>query len=89
MAPKVATCSGRAKVSEPRWCAMHEIVSFILADRGADGQLEAPLSFWGEPFMARTAGRNTPRYVFHVQPHSELLPQLVEMDRRYRLAGPG
>jgi hypothetical protein len=36
--------------------------------------------------MARKAGRDTPRCVFHVQPHSELLPQLVEMDRRYRLA---
>jgi len=86
VAPKIAACSGQAKVAAPRWCAMHESVSFILADHGSDGELQAQLSFWGEPFMARTAGRDTPRYVFHVQPHSELLPQLVEMDRRYRLA---
>jgi hypothetical protein len=86
VAPKLAACAGHGKVLDPRWCAMRESVSFILADRAADGQPEAQLSFWGEPFMARAAGRDTPRYVFHVQPHSELIPQLVEMERRYRMA---
>jgi len=86
VAPKLAACAGREKVLEPRWCAMNESVSFILADREADGQLEAQLSFWGEPFMARTTGRNVPRYIFHVQPHSELIPQLVELERRYRIS---
>jgi hypothetical protein len=84
--PKVAACSGGEKVLEPRWCAMNESVSFILADREADGQVEAQLSFWGEPFMARTPGRDVPRYIFQVQPHSELIPQLVELERRYRIA---
>jgi hypothetical protein len=32
VAPKVAACAGRDKVLEPRWCTMHESVSFILAD---------------------------------------------------------
>jgi hypothetical protein len=85
VAPKLAACDGRQKVIEPRWCAMKESVSFILADRDADGQLEAQLSFWGEPFMARTTGRDVPRYIFHVQPQSELIPQLVELERRYRI----
>jgi hypothetical protein len=84
--PKLASCTGRDKVLEPRWCAMNESVSFILADREADGQVEAQLSFWGEPFMARTTGRDVPRYIFRVQPHSELIPQLVELERRYRMA---
>ena len=67
VAPKLAACAGRDKVLEPRWCAMNESVSFILSDCETDGQLEAQLSFWGEPFMARTTGRDVPRYIFHVQ----------------------
>jgi hypothetical protein len=86
VAPKLAACAGSAKVLEPRWCSMKEAVSFILADRDTDGRAEAQLSFWGEPFMARTTGRDVPRYIFHVQAHSELIPQLVELERRYRMA---
>lgn len=85
VAPKLAACSGSGKVVEPRWCTLHESVSFILGDRGEDGQAEAQLSFWGEPFMARAVGRDVPRYIFHVQPHSELIPRLVELARSYRV----
>jgi hypothetical protein len=81
--PKVAQCAGTAKVREPRWSKLDESVSFILADNDAGGT-EAHLSFWGEPFMARTTGRDLPRYIFHVQPHSELIPRLVELERSYR-----
>ncbi len=84
--PKLAACRGREKVIEPRWCALHESVSFVLADREADGQAEAQLSFWGEPFMARATGRDVPRYIFHVRAHSELVPRLVELARTYRMA---
>ena len=84
--PKLAACRGREKVIEPRWCTLHESVSFVLADREADGQAEAQLSFWGEPFMARTTGRDVPRYIFHVHAHSELVPRLVELARTYRMA---
>jgi len=86
VAPKLAACRGREKVDEPRWCALHESVSFVLADREADGQAEAQLSFWGEPFMSRTTGRDVPRYIFHVQAHSGLVAQLVELARSYRMA---
>ena len=85
VAPKLAVCRGREKVAEPRWCPMKESVSFVLADREADGQAEAQLSFWGEPFMARTTGRDVPRYIFHVQAHSELIPRLIELERAYRV----
>ncbi len=81
--PKVYVCTGAAKVREPRWCDLKESVSFILADDAA-GRTEAHLSFWGEPFMARTTERDLPRYIFHVQHHSELIPRLVEMERNYR-----
>jgi hypothetical protein len=84
--PKLATCRGREKVTEPRWCTLHESVSFVLGDRNADGQTEAQLSFWGEPFMARAVGRDVPRYIFHVQAHSELVSRLVELARAYRMA---
>jgi hypothetical protein len=36
--------------------------------------------------MARTSGRNVPRYVFHVQEHSELITRIVELERKYRLS---
>jgi hypothetical protein len=84
--PKLAACRGREKVIEPLWCTLHESVSFVLADREADGQAEAQLSFWGEPFMARVTGRDVPRYIFHVHSHSELVPRLVELARTYRMA---
>jgi hypothetical protein len=85
--PKLAVCRGREKVTEPQWRTLHETVSFVLADRDADGQAEAQLSFWGEPFMARTTGREVPRYIFHVHAHSELVPRLVELARAtYRMA---
>jgi hypothetical protein len=84
--PKLAACRGREKVIDPRWCTLHESVSFVLADRDADGHAEAQLSFWGEPFMARTTGRDVPRYIFHVLAHSELVPRLVELARSYRMA---
>ena len=84
--PKLAACRGRDKVLEPQWCAMKETVSFVLAGRETDGRVEAQLSFWGEPFMARVTNRDVPRYIFHVQPHSELVTRLVELERTYRLA---
>lgn len=84
--PKLALCREAGKVLEPRWCAMKENLSFVLADFEAEGRVEAQLSFWGEPFMARTAGRDIPRYIFHVQAHSELVTRLVELERNYRAA---
>jgi hypothetical protein len=83
--PKLASCQGREKVLEPRWCTMKESVSFVLADRESDGHAEAQLSFWGEPFMARTTGRDVPRYIFHVYAHSDLVAGLVELERSYRM----
>lgn len=79
--PKIAACAGSSKVREPRWCALGENVSFILADSHHSGGAEALLSFWGEPFMAQSTEREVPRYIFHVQKHSELLPHLVELER--------
>lgn len=81
--PKVRACTGAAKVREPRWVKLDESVSFILADN-ASGRTEAHLSFWGEPFMARTTAHDLPRYIFHVQAHSELIPRLIELERNYR-----
>jgi len=79
--PKIAACPGRAKVREPRWCQLSKTTSFILADNQRSGGAEALLSFWGEPFMAQTTERDVPRFIFHVQKNSELLPHLVELER--------
>ncbi|MFN8559830.1 MAG: hypothetical protein U0531_21600 [Dehalococcoidia bacterium] len=83
--PKLAACAGREKVREPHWSELHETISFILSEQESHGATEAHLSFWGEPFMARTAGRHVPRYIFHVQRHSELIARLAEIQRLYRL----
>lgn len=82
--PKINTCSGREKIQEPRWCILEKNISFILADSHASEGTEALLSFWGEPFMAEASEPRSPRFIFHVQKHSELLSHLVELDRRYR-----
>lgn len=83
--PKIAACDGHGKVQEPHWCALSKNISFILADTPPDGATEALLSFWGEPFMAQSTEHNVPRYIFHIQAHSELLPHLVEMERNCRM----
>jgi hypothetical protein len=79
--PKIASSTAESKVKEPRWCSLHKNLSFILADTQAQGATEALLSFWGEPFMSQSTDRNVPRYIFHIQAHSELLTQLIELDR--------
>lgn len=82
--PKLDACGGLAKVPEPIWCNLRESVSFIWAETGPDGGAEVLLSFWGEPFMARSTERDVPRYLFHVQSHSELVTRLGELERTYR-----
>ncbi|MFN8638289.1 MAG: hypothetical protein U0360_02260 [Dehalococcoidia bacterium] len=82
--PKLAECAGAPKVVEPAWTSLRESVSCILAETDSGG-VEALVSFWGEPFMSRTPGRDVPRYVFHVLRHSELIGRLRELERGYRL----
>jgi len=53
----------------------------ILSDTQPNGVTEALVSFWGEPFMSQSTANNVPRYILHVQAHSELLKQLIELDR--------
>jgi hypothetical protein len=81
--PKVAACRGREKVREPRWTTIRENVSLIISDVNELNRTECLLSFWGEPFMARTVGRDVPRYIFHVQSHSELIGRLLDLVRSY------
>lgn len=85
--PKANACRGREKLRPPRWTAIEESVSLIIADAGSSGKTECLLSFWGEPFMAHTVERKVPRYIFHVQGHSELVARLVELARNYRFTG--
>ncbi|MFP4611573.1 MAG: hypothetical protein ACLFQT_11175 [Thiohalophilus sp.] len=79
--PRIGECAGQLKVKEPRWCHLSKTTSFILADSQSSGGTEALLSFWGEPFMAQSTGQDVPRFIFHVQKNSELLPHLVELQR--------
>jgi hypothetical protein len=81
---KIATCTGHSKVREPHWCTLSKDISFILADSQQSGGAEALLSFWGEHFMAQSTDQDVPRYIFHVQSNSELLPHLVELEQSCR-----
>ncbi len=83
--PKVQQCDGGSKVRAPLWGQVPETISFIVADTDAKGRAEVLLSFWGEPFMARTLERSVPRYIFRVQHHSELVGRLVELVRAHRM----
>lgn len=85
MLPKIRACDGSEKVLEPRWRTLPQTVSFILAETTHKGQTEALLSFWGEPFMARTIDKQVPRYVFWVHGHSDLVAQLVDLERQHRI----
>lgn len=82
--PKARACRGFEKLREPHWSRLEESVSFISSEREQSGRTEVLLSFWGEPFMAKTASREVPRYIFHVQGHSELVVRLLELAREYR-----
>jgi hypothetical protein len=83
--PKIRNCSGAAKVAEPRWTKLEEAISFVVTETEPTGAVEAHLSFWGEPFMARSRTRDVPRYIFRVYGNSELIPRLLDMERQYRL----
>ncbi len=86
LVPKVMRCRGKEKVKEPYWTTIEENVSLIISDIGSDNRTECLLSFWGEPFMARTTGRDVPRYIFHVQSQSELVGRFVDLVRSYRVS---
>lgn len=81
--PKVENCRSNETVREPIWRDLNEDVSFILGGTESE-RTNALLSFWGEPFMARTT-RDVPRYIIRVKEHSELIPQLQEIERQWRL----
>lgn len=83
--PKIKRCAGAGKVRTPIWRKLPETISFISADMDAKGRAEILLSFWGEPFMARTIERSVPRYIFRVQQHSELIGRLAELERQHRM----
>jgi hypothetical protein len=84
--PKILRCAGKDKVRETRWTTISGGVSAIISDIDRDGWTECLLSFWGEPFMARTPSHEVPRYIFHVQSHSELVGRMLEVVRSHRLS---
>jgi hypothetical protein len=86
VAPKINSCPSRGKVQKTIWASVSEGVSTILSDIDKTGNTECLLSFWGEPFMARTPTKNVPRYIFHVRSHSELIGRILEVVRNYRIS---
>ncbi len=60
-------------------------VALIFAGTAPNGPTKYLLSFWGEPFMSQDTGRDIPRYLFHIQGHSELVSRFVKLVRSYRI----
>jgi len=91
--PKIGKCAGGGKVSTPIWTDINENIAFIIIDAGADGQKEADISVWGEPFMAEymshggATKKSVPRYLIHVKGDSELIYRLKDIFDRYRHKG--
>lgn len=83
--PKIQKCASARKVQAPDWVSIEDHISFILTDTDKEMEKECLLSFWGEPFMSQNVGQSVPRYIFHVQPHSELVARFVEIERSCRL----
>ena len=81
---KVSLYTGHKKVKEPVWRDLEENISFILVETDMAGKAEALISFWGEPFMAKSSEANVPRYVLYVRETSELITSLKESERIYR-----
>lgn len=83
--PKVRACAEGQKVREPVWSRIEEGISFITRETADPGEVEAQVSFWGEPFMATTPGSGIPRYILHVYSHSTLISRLLDIERQHRL----
>jgi hypothetical protein len=57
-----------------------------LANTGWDAT-KALLSFWGEPFMSRSAGRDVTRYIVRVDGSSGLIECFGDLERAWRADG--
>lgn len=82
--PLLAEATDGSTAVEVHWRRIDEAVAFIHT-ASEDEDPHALISFWGEPFMAETLDRDVTRYVLHAKEHSELIPHLRELARRYRL----
>ena len=83
--PKINATRGYKKVEEPFWCKLEDNISFVITETGSEGQAEALVSFWGEPFMAIGTDKNVPRYVLHVASGSDMVRRLKEKERLCRV----
>lgn len=81
--PKIEACENSEIVREPHWYDLDETIAFILSPTETE-RPDALVSFWGEPFMAETIEEDVTWYVIHAKEHSELVPHLRELERRYR-----
>ena len=82
--PMLAEAVDDATSVDVHWRRIDESIAFIHTASEED-RPTALVSFWGEPFMAETLERDVTRYVLHAKEHSELIPHLRELARRYRL----
>ena len=82
--PLLAEATDGTTSIEVYWRRIDESIAFIHTASESEHS-NALISFWGEPFMAETLERGVTRYVLHAKEHSELIPHLRDLARRYRL----
>lgn len=83
----VSRLSGHPRLNilrTPKWSNLEASLSFIMAEQSQSQGVEALLSFWGEPFMSRQTGTDTPRYIFWLKKYNELLPHLESLIQAQR-----
>ena len=84
VAPKLDSTLDETTSVEVYWRQIDESIAFIHTS-ATDTHSSALVSFWGEPFMAETVDQDVTRYILHAREHSELIPHLRDLARRYRL----
>ena len=84
--PQIDQSPFASKVREPQWRCLSKTIALLLSDLHSTDSTEALISFWGEPFMTESLSRSVPRFVLHVQSHSELLPYLKELVGSHKFA---
>lgn len=82
--PLLAEATDGSTSLDVYWRQIDESIAFIHT-ASESGHSNALISFWGEPFMAETIQKDVTRYILHAKEHSELIPHLRDLARRYRL----
>ena len=76
---------GKTRVKDPIWESIREHFFFVMAHQEDNENPNALMSLWQPPFMAEMHGGDIPRILICVGSHSDLIEELIEIERGYHL----